>query len=80
MKIKIIKIGNSNGIILSREILRHLKLNEGDYLHAAIHDNPPGIILRTVENELQLIGLSSRERSELDAFLDSYREILEGLK
>jgi putative addiction module antidote len=47
--LKIIKIGNSSGVILPREILADLHLEQGDTV--AVSRTPDGIVLRAPNEE-----------------------------
>jgi putative addiction module antidote len=50
MKLKIITIGNSAGIILPKELLARLRLEKGDELYAL--ETPDGIKLTAFDPEL----------------------------
>ena len=49
MPLKIIKVGNSAGVILPKEVLAHLKVSQGDTLSMA--RTPDGITLRPSNEE-----------------------------
>ncbi|MEO7200464.1 MAG: AbrB/MazE/SpoVT family DNA-binding domain-containing protein [Dokdonella sp.] len=50
MKLKIIAIGNSAGVILPKELLARLRLEKGDELYAL--ETPDGIRLTAFDPEL----------------------------
>ena len=54
-KLKIVKVGNSAGVILPRELLDRLKLSVGDSM--TCHDAPEGVVLsaRNEEFEAQMV-------------------------
>ena len=49
MPLKIIKVGNSSGVILPKDVLAHLGVRQGDSL--SISRTPEGIVLRPSDEE-----------------------------
>lgn len=49
MKIKVCRIGNSTGVILSKELLAHLRVQQGDELY--VTETPEGIKLQPYDPE-----------------------------
>lgn len=49
MKIKVCRIGNSTGVILSKELLAHLRVEQGDELY--VTETPEGIKLQPYDPE-----------------------------
>lgn len=49
MPLKIIKVGNSSGVILPKDVLAHLRVNQGDTL--SVSRTPEGITLRPADEE-----------------------------
>ena len=43
--LKIIKIGNSSGVVLTKEMLAHLRVGQGDSV--SVSRTPDGIVLRS---------------------------------
>ncbi len=79
MKIKIIRIGNSRGVILSTAVLKKFNLSEGDNLFLSQTENPQQIILRPAETEAEFSGISRKERRDIENFLDMYTHLFKGL-
>lgn len=46
VKLKLIQIGNSTGVILPKELLEKLRVSKGDFLH--VLETPDGIELRAL--------------------------------
>ena len=80
MKVKIIRIGNSRGIIIPGHLLKKMNLSEGDTLYLNVVDNPPGLILKLPETEMEQIGVKREDRSEIEQFLSIYGHIIRGLR
>ena len=49
MPLKIIKVGNSSGVILPKDVLAHLRVGQGDTL--SLSQTPDGIVLRASDEE-----------------------------
>ena len=49
--LKLIPIGNSTGVILPKEILARLRVEQGDSV--AVSDTPTGVELRPVEEDFE---------------------------
>jgi putative addiction module antidote len=47
--LKVVKIGNSSGVILPKEVLAHLRVAQGDTL--SLSRTPDGITLRSSDEE-----------------------------
>lgn len=80
MKAKIIRIGNSKGILIPKHILKKYNIEEGDSLYISEVENPPQIILRPAESEAEQIGLTKENRREIDKFLKIYGHLIRTLK
>lgn len=48
--LKVIKVGNSSGVILPKDVLAHLRVGQGDKL--SLSRTPDGIMLRASDQEL----------------------------
>lgn len=51
MPLKLVKIGNSTGVVLPREVLVHLGADQGDILNLTEAEN--GIVLRVAEDDFE---------------------------
>lgn len=51
MKLKIVSVGNSAGVILPKEMMERLKLDRGDTLH--VHETPSGYEISPYDPELE---------------------------
>jgi antitoxin component of MazEF toxin-antitoxin module len=80
MKTKIIRIGNSKGIIIPSHLLKKLGLDEGTPVYLESISKPPGILLRPPESEMEDLGVKTEDRKEIEEFLTVYQHILKGLK
>jgi putative addiction module antidote len=56
--LKLVKIGNSTGIILPKEMLARLRVGQGDQLSAA--ETPEGIELRPYDDAFEAQMLAAR--------------------
>lgn len=67
METKITAIGNSLGIILSKEMLTRLRLGKGDRLY--VSESPQGLILQpyteTIAAQMEVAELVMREDREV---------------
>ncbi len=79
MNVKLIRIGNSRGIIIPNHILKKLGLGEGDSLTISSQLDPPQISLATPEVEMDHLGIDREERRDIQKFLESYNHILDAL-
>ncbi len=79
MKTKIIRVGNSKGIIISSDILKLLGLDERAILHISITENPPQLILRPTEGQAASVGLHRQKMEEIEKFLELYDHLAKGL-
>lgn len=79
MKIKIIRIGNSRGIILPKQLLDKFNLKDGHPLYLSISDNPMQIVLRPAESEAEVVGIGENERKNIDRFLELYGHLIRRL-
>jgi bifunctional DNA-binding transcriptional regulator/antitoxin component of YhaV-PrlF toxin-antitoxin module len=79
MNVKLIRIGNSRGIIIPNHILKKLGLVEGDLLTISSRLDPPEISLATPEAEMAHLGIDSDERRVIQQFLETCNHILDSL-
>lgn len=67
MKLKVCRIGNSTGVILSKELLAHLRVSQGDALFAT--ETPDGITLQPYDpdfaGQMQVAEKVMRKRKTL---------------
>ncbi|MGF1633262.1 MAG: AbrB/MazE/SpoVT family DNA-binding domain-containing protein [Phycisphaerae bacterium] len=50
MKLKLIAVGNSTGVILPKELLEKLRVERGDTLH--VLEVPDGVKIRSLDEDL----------------------------
>ena len=70
-KLKVVKIGNSAGVILPRELLDRLNLTVGDSV--TFHDAPEGVVLSSRNEEFD------RQMAEARKLMGEYRNALREL-
>ena len=74
---KIIKIGSSAGLILSKQTLQSLKLKIGDKLRVRADDKNRKLIL---EADVFQPKISREEKEWTEQFVERYRQALEALR
>ena len=79
MKVKIIRIGNSRGIIIPNHILKESGLDEGVSLDLSMSDGNKSILLQTAIHEAESLGLDGDERRKIQEFIDIYSSIFNKL-
>jgi putative addiction module antidote len=57
--LKVIKVGNSSGVILPKDVLSHLGVGQGDTL--SLSRTPEGIVLRPSDEEFEAQMKIARE-------------------
>lgn len=70
-RLKLIKIGNSTGVILPKEVLERLSVSVGDTL--SVHNTPDGIALATRDQQFE------EQMSDARKLMKSYRNALREL-
>ena len=65
---KVLTIGSSSGIVLSKDVMAHLKVQKGDLLH--ISKTPNGIELTPYDEEF------SEQMKALDYVMNKHRDVL----
>ena len=70
-RVKVIQIGNSLGVVLSRDILARLNVERGDHLHVV--DSAGGVILTPYDPEV------ARQVESGKRFMKRYRDTFRAL-
>jgi putative addiction module antidote len=65
---KVLTIGSSSGVVLSKEVMARLKVKKGDLLY--ISDTPNGVELTPYDKEF------SEEMKALEYVMDKHRDVL----
>ncbi len=65
---KILTIGSSSGVVLSKDVMAHLKVQKGDLLH--ISKTPNGIELTPYDQEF------TEQMKALDHVMNKHRDVL----
>lgn len=71
MNVTVRKIGNSEGVILPKEVLTRMNLKAGDELQVVEH--PDGVSLRPVDDKFE------RQMKAARKFMDKYKVALQKL-
>lgn len=69
--LKLIKIGNSTGVILPKDVLAHLNLAQGD--EVSVVKQPDGIALKTVDPEFD--NQMATARDVMGRYRNALREL-----
>lgn len=77
-KQKIIKVGNSYGILLAKDVLDQMQLKEGDELYTAIHPEIGTMILKSPQ-ALYKTDKKKSVKKWLDEFVKENNDLLTDL-
>lgn len=81
VKRKLRKIGGSQVIILTKEILEETEFKDGDVLYCALVDGPALIVTRSLKEALRLVKrLGVKTRRDLEALKGSPDKRIESSK
>jgi len=53
MKLKLIQIGSSLGVVIPKDVIKSLKLKQGDYVNVMISNENPDDILKSLKEEVE---------------------------
>jgi putative addiction module antidote len=70
-ELKITAIGNSSGVVLSKEILARLNVNKGDVLY--LTETPEGFLITPYDEKF------ARQVEAAEGFMHDYRDVLREL-
>jgi putative addiction module antidote len=70
-RVKVVQIGNSLGVVLSKELLARLNVSRGDHLH--ISEGPEGVVLSPYDPEV------ARQIESGRRFMKQYRDTFRAL-
>jgi putative addiction module antidote len=70
-ELKITSIGNSSGVVLSKEVMARLKVNRGDVIY--LTETPEGYLITPYDEKF------ARQVEAAEGFVHDYRDVLHEL-